>query len=33
MSNQRYTEEFKAEALKRITERHHKVADVSARLE
>ena len=32
MSKQRYPEEFKAEAIKQITERGHKVADVSARL-
>lgn len=32
MSNQRYPEEFKTEAVKQITERGHKVADVSARL-
>ena len=32
MSKQRYPEEFKAEAVKQITERGHKVADVSARL-
>ena len=30
MSNQRYPEEFKIEAVKQITERGHKVADVSA---
>ncbi|QIL69011.1 IS3 family transposase [Diaphorobacter sp. HDW4B] len=32
MSNQRYPQEFKTEAVKQITERGHKVADVSARL-
>ncbi len=32
MSKQRYPEEFKIEAVKQITERGHKVADVSARL-
>jgi transposase len=32
MSKQRYPEEFKAEAVKQITERGHKVAEVSARL-
>lgn len=32
MSNQRYPEEFKTEAVKQITERGYKVADVSARL-
>ncbi len=32
MSKQRYPEEFKIEAIKQITERGHKVADVSARL-
>lgn len=32
MSKQRYPEEFKIEAAKQITERGHKVADVSARL-
>ena len=32
MSKQRYPEEFKNEAVKQITERGHKVADVSARL-
>ena len=32
MSRQRYPEEFKIEAVKQITERGHKVADVSARL-
>ena len=32
MSKQRYLEEFKTEAIKQITERAHKVADVSARL-
>ena len=32
MSKQRYPEEFKTEAVKQITERGHKVADVSTRL-
>lgn len=32
MSKQRYPEEFKTEAVKQITERGRKVADVSARL-
>ena len=32
MRKQRYPEEFKTEAVKQITERGHKVADVSARL-
>ena len=32
MSKQRYPEEFKIEAVKQITERGHKVADVSVRL-
>ena len=32
MSKQKYPEEFKIEAVKQITERGHKVADVSARL-
>lgn len=32
MSKQRYSEEFKIEAVKQITERGHKVADASARL-
>jgi transposase len=32
MSKQRYPEEFKIEAVRQITERGHKVADVSARL-
>ena len=32
MSKQRYPEDFKTEAVKQITERGHKVADVSARL-
>ncbi len=31
MSKQRYPEEFKTEAVRQITERGHKVADVSAR--
>jgi transposase len=33
MSNKRYTEEFKVEAVKQVTERGHRVADVSARLD
>lgn len=32
MSKQRYPEEFKTEAVKQITERGHKVSDVSVRL-
>ena len=32
MSSNRYTEEFRVEAVKQITERGHSVADVSARL-
>ena len=32
MSNQRYPEEFKIEAVKQITERGHRVSDVSARI-
>lgn len=32
MSKQRYPEEFKTVAVKQITKRGHKVADVSARL-
>jgi transposase len=32
MSNKRYTEEFKIEAVKQVTERGHSVADVAARL-
>ena len=32
MRKQRYPEELKTEAVKQITERGHKVADVSARL-
>jgi transposase len=32
MSNNRYTAEFRAEAVKQITERGHSVADVAARL-
>ncbi|BDR09131.1 hypothetical protein CTR2_R24690 [Comamonas thiooxydans] len=31
-SNQPYPEEFKIEVLKQITERSHKVAEVSARI-
>jgi transposase len=33
MSNKRYTEEFKTEAVKQVTDRGHSVADVSARLD
>ncbi len=32
MRNVRYTDEFKAEAIKRITERGHGVLDISKRL-
>ena len=32
MSSKRYTEEFKVEAVKQITERGHAVADVAGRL-
>ena len=32
MSSKRYTEEFKVEAVKQITERGHAVADVASRL-
>ena len=32
MSNRRYTEEYKAEAVKQITERGYKVQEVSRRL-
>lgn len=32
MSNQRYTEEFKTEAVKQITERGHRVAEVAQRV-
>ena len=32
MSNKRYTEEFKVEAVKQITERSHPVAEVAGRL-
>lgn len=32
MSDKRYTEEFKVEAVKQITERGHSVSDVSKRL-
>ena len=32
MSNRKYTEEFKAEAIKRVTERGYKVKEVSERL-
>ena len=32
MSNKRYPEEFKIEAVKQITERGHAVADVSVRI-
>jgi len=32
MTNKRYTEEFKVEAVKQVTERGHSAADVAARL-
>lgn len=32
MSRQRYTEEFKIEAIKQVTERGHPVSEVAARL-
>lgn len=32
MSNPRYTEEFKIEAVKQMTDRGHSVAEVAARL-
>jgi len=32
MSAKRYTEEFKIEAVKQVTERGHRLADVAARL-
>lgn len=32
MSNKRYTEEFKFEAVKQITDRGHSVREVAARL-
>ena len=32
MSNRKYTEEFKAEAIKQVTERGYKVQEVSERL-
>ena len=32
MSNKRYPEEFKIEAVKQVTERGHSVAEVAARL-
>ena len=32
MSNKRYTDEFKTEAIKQVTERGHPVAEVAARL-
>ncbi|GHB13594.1 hypothetical protein GCM10007159_39960 [Modicisalibacter luteus] len=32
MSRQRYTEEFKIEAVKQVTERGHPIAEVAARL-
>lgn len=32
MSSQRYSEEFKREAVKQVTERGHSVSDVSERL-
>ena len=33
MSNKRYTEEFKIEAVKQVTDRGRSVADVAARLD
>ena len=33
MSSKRYTEEFKIEAVKQVTDRGHSVADVAARLD
>jgi len=33
MSYQRYSEEFKKEAVKQVTERGHSVSDVSKRLD
>lgn len=32
MSSKRYTDEFRQEAVKQVTERGHKVADVATRL-
>ena len=32
MSSKRYTEEFKVEAVKQVTDRGHSVADVASRL-
>ena len=32
MSNKRYTEEFRAEAVKQVTDRGHSVAEVAGRL-
>ena len=32
MSSKRYTEEFKVEAVRQVTDRGHSVADVAARL-
>lgn len=32
MSNKRYTEEFKIEAVKQVTERGHPVAEVASRI-
>ena len=32
MSSKRYTEEFKVEAVKQVTDRDHSVADVANRL-
>lgn len=32
MSRQRYTEEFKIEAIRQVTERGHSVAEIAARL-
>lgn len=33
MSNKRYTDEFKVEAVKQVTERGHAVVEVAARLD
>ena len=33
MSNKRYTDEFKVEAVKQVTERGHAVVDVATRLD
>ncbi|WP_155616806.1 transposase, partial [Xanthomonas translucens] len=32
MNSKRYTQEFKVEAVKQVTERGHSVADVASRL-